>query len=220
MNIMPNTNLKIYDWVHMAQSYLYSAGLLCDAMVSSKRNIAGSFFPTMYLTKHGIEVFIKMAFVILDDELDRGHRHHDSKKLFEKLGASLTAKRTLIERGLSARLTAEQSLSQPDSGKIANLEVAIKILHNLARDIDHLLELVSKYRNCEIVVDKLSPVSVQDPQNDFFRFPDNTASIDIDYDRLLESLSVEDFQGIKSDIEWMYKTFNGLGFLLDIYKQS
>ena len=217
---MPNNDLKIYDWVYFAQSYVYSARLLCDQMTQNPQDITKIFIPTMYLLKHGIETFIKLVFIILNDELGDGHRIHDSRKLIKKMGDLIAPNITVIKVKLKQNLSAEQLSSSPDAGKIVDLKTAISSIPTLSADLNLLTQLVLKYYHCDIVRDKIVITSIEDTQNDFFRFPDNAIKVWVDYDSVLDALSVDDIRQIEADAVKLYDTFNNLGFLLSVYKHT
>ena len=142
---MPNENQKIYDWLDFAQSYLHSADLLFDTMIVNNREIMVTYIPAMYLLKHGAEVFIKMTFVILNDELGGDGKIHDARKLIEKMCELISSKSEKVKNGLVKNLADEKKSASPDKGRISDLKTAIADLPKLQVNLMELKQLVLKY---------------------------------------------------------------------------
>lgn len=214
---------KSYNWVLFSQSYLRLALLGCQELLDGKHkksyeltlglryNIEDLFIPIIYNTKHGIEIFIKTFKFILDEKLGKDDRNHNSLELFEAFKKEIRKNKDTIIKEIKAEFS-----KKPES---ANLEVADKDLNNIEAFLNSLSQIIEKYHHCEFLKNKISNnFEIEDHENTAFRYPENNLKITLDYGSILSELKREDIEEIKKDVTLLFKIFNDLGFIFDVYK--
>jgi hypothetical protein len=221
---MPNKNKEIYDWLHFAHSYLCMATLGCEEMMSHKYEEEGHssvykyknnfiFIPTLYNVKHGIEVFTKFLRVTFSEKLRKNDTHHDVHELFKVVKEDLLKN----EKKISEVINDELSKRPRD----VNLQMAKRDLQNFQTYLNDLEKLVWKYYSCQIIDEQIrTRFTIEDVSNTLFRYPENNVSIKIDYEDMFSSISETKAREIYDDTMKLIDAFNGLGFILDIYKQN
>lgn len=69
-----------------------------------------------------------------------------------------------------------------------------------------------KYYHCEFINNNKKIVNIYDRVNDIFRYPENKAEIKINLELIDDNL----IKSIHNDI---YRLFNDLGYMVDVYKK-
>lgn len=222
-----------FDWLKFAQSYLAIALLACDEMIENKYKqpfpdpdeeivkkyglkpklidkykIHVLYLPALYNTKHGIEVFIKTLKKILGT--DKVPKDHNAVESFEKL-------KGLVNEGHIQNVIEDAETKNPSD---SNLPVAKEDLKNIQKYIANIEKLVTKYQRCDFLKEKIdSDFEIEDGDNTAFRYPENSLKIQINYEKILLRITKKDVEAIRKDIEVLWKNFNGLGYILEIYSQ-
>jgi len=215
-------NKEVYDWLHFAQSYLKMGELGCAEIIGNKHiaaqlkagyspayTIHDLLIPTLYNTKHGIEVFLKSLRYTLSGKI---HPEHDIYSLFH-------TPREDVKKYKIFECLLQKSKENPNDFNL----ILIKNSSNL--DINGFFEkiepLVTKYYSCEFFLKKIGKTNLTftDKNNTLFRYPDNVATARLDYENFESGFSTNEIKDIESDIQLLSGYFNDLGYILDIYME-
>ncbi len=204
-------NNQCDDWLYFSQSYLQMAKLACQEIIEpkhNKRDGVKSFWsyypkdliiPILYNVKHGIEIFVKTISLIIDEEYDEGH---NIKELFGKL------KRKFKKVKL-----------QPckKGGNVITSET----IDDFPKKLKEIEKLVNEFYFVEILREKLDKnFVIHDKQNDIFRYPDNKASVKINWEVVLPKFNEKDIQSLKNKIDKLYELFNETGYIITILQKK
>ena len=194
-------------WLYYSQSYLEIAKLACMELLKSKHGkrglksqwkyqIGDLIIPIFYNTKHGIEIFIKTISLITSDKKEKGHDIH---KLFENL----------IQEFKKVKL---QPFEDSEGNKITQ-----EMIDNFQNNINKILELVDEFYTVGLLKSKIKgDFLILDTKNDIFRYPDNKASIRINWEEVLPKFTLKDIKELKVKIDEIYRLFNEIGFIITI----
>lgn len=200
-----------YQWLSFAQSYLLLAREACQELldsratkhskvVSSDWNLpyqpADLFIPIIFNVKHGIEIFLKTLCLVSGKEYIGDS--HDLYQLFEDLKAKIPVNLSPVN-DKDGNVVSEDEIKQfPD--RMSSLE-----------------KVILKYHHCEVLNGaNRRVINIYDRLNDVFRYPDNKATVEIDF-------AVIDAQTIENtlvDIDLIYTTLNSIGYMIEIYRKS
>jgi len=202
-----------YDWLAYSQSFLLLAKVACQELEDTREekhkkitrfdpqnfklfyNYEDLFISIVYNIKHGIEIFLKTLREILNLNLKYGH---DIKVLFEDFKDQLP--KTI----------------RPLKDKRGN-EIKKEDVDNIPGQLEELENLVIYYYSCKFIgKEGKEVVTIYDKENDVFRYPKNKPEIKIN----LESVDQKLISGLHEDIDKIYRIFNDLGYILDIYQQN
>jgi hypothetical protein len=213
-------NKEVYDWLHFAQAYLKMGELGCAEIIENK-HIAAQFevgyspaytihdllIPTLYNTKHGIEVFLKSLRYTLSGKI---HQEHNIHSLFQTLKED-TKRHKIFEYLI------QKSKENPDDFNLMLIKNASNLKIN--EFFEKIEPLVKKYYSCEFFLRKIGKTNLTftDKNNTLFRYPDNVATAKLDYQNFESGFTNNEIKDIKSDIQLLSEYFNDLGYILDIY---
>ena len=80
------------------------------------------------------------------------------------------------------------------------------------KDIDKLEELIIRYHQNNFLNKKFkNNFLMEDEQNDIFRYPDNKAKIELNFEEIFYQFKTNDFEEIKNDIKQFYNLFYDIG---------
>lgn len=196
-----------YDWLQFSQSYLHFAKLGCQELLDPKHNpmddanlpgrySAGLIVPIYYNIKHGIEIYIKTISLIVDEKYDEGHNVHE---LFSKLKLKLK----------------KVNLKPFEDGRGNN--ITQQNIDDFPENLDKIERLIEEFYTVNLLRTKLDKnFVIYDNQNDIFRYPDNKASIQIDWNAILPKFNEKNVSGIKKKIDDLYRLFSEMGYIINI----
>jgi hypothetical protein len=213
------------DWVHFSHNYLGIAILGCDEILNAKhyKNLLNVplhsyeyghhelFIAIIFNIKHGIEVFTKTLKIILADELNKSEKHHNIVELFKILQKEIK-KHNIINTII------EEQKKDPTNHE---LNFIIRDLDNIKERLLEVETIVKKYYKCDFLKDKLDSnlFTIEDIDNTTFKYPENSLKINIKYGEVLSKLSDSDIEEAREDAKKLYKNFNELGYVFDVYKK-
>lgn len=202
-----------YDWLSFAQNFLFISKISCEKMLEKDCYIIPLFLPTLYNIKHGIEVFIKSAMVLITEcELGKEDRKHSAVELFERL-------KIIINYELIKKVIEDAHKKNPDDNDFKN--ASKDFLPGLPQRIESLDKLVAKYQNCEIIKDKIGNYfEIDDEDNTAFRYPENNLKIKLNYDMILINIKTNDVVELLDDVKNICNNFNSLGYVLNVYSRA
>lgn len=200
-----------YQWLSFAQSYLLLAREACQELLDS-RTIKHSkavgvdwhlpyqpvdlFIPIIFNIKHGIEIFLKTLCLISGKKYIGDS--HDLYQLFNDL-------KTKIPINLS-----------PVNDKDGNV-VSEEEIRQFPDRMSTLEKLILKYHHCEILNGANKRViNIYDRLNDIFRYPDNKATVEIDF----TDIDGQTIENTLVDIDLIHTTLNRIGYMIEIYRKS
>jgi hypothetical protein len=151
------------------------------------------FVPIIFNVKHGLELFVKTLKIISTKNYKIGH---DVKVLFKDLKSSFPENIQTIKDSRGNEITQED-------------------IDKIPLSLDELEKLILKYYHCEFISDQ-KVVNIYDRENDVFRYPENKAEVKINLD-LVDENGIKEIHG---DIDKIYRLFNDIGYVLEIYKAN
>lgn len=199
--------IKKYDWVFFAQNYFLISRLACQELLSEREKKHGKssnpdvpyqpadlYVPILFNIKHGIEVFIKALGVFAYGEYEE---EHDIKTLFNN------AKKRISELNLTPRQEGFYD------------DVSQDKINATLRDLERIEKLVLYFFELDFLKQKLNSCFViNDTCNDVLRYPDNKASIRIDWGAVLNyRVQLTDIKEILAKSDNLYELFNETGHL-------
>lgn len=206
-----NSNNNKYDWAVFAYSFLLIAKLACQELLdkrSVKHNKATPLFNFPYKPgdlfisivfniKHGIEVFIKTLSIFAYGTYN--NKSHNIDNLFQ-----------------DAKLKILQLRLKPTKG--GGDEISQKDIDNLPDDLNKIEELVKYFFTLDFLKSKIGIYyKITDIQNDVFRYPDNSAAVQITWDSILDSqINEDDIKKLLEKLDQVYKLFSDSGYLFSI----
>lgn len=213
-------------WWRFSKSYLYMAKLGCQELLNDKSTSYkfdngvlklqyqpdDIFIAINYNAKHGIECFLKSIKLTYHDELERTDHHHDISTLFGFV------RKTIMKDIKKIKDEIEKELNKnPDD---IELQIAKRDADNFNSIFLSLESIVSKFYHCDVLKNKIeNDFIIEDIKNDFFRFPDNSLKIKLNYPAVLSRISSSDIKDIYDDITILTERFNSLAFMIAIYKK-
>lgn len=202
-----NDEIKKYDWAIFAQSYFLISRLACQELLITRKDKhsksselailyqpADLYVSILFNIKHGIEVFIKTLSVFAYGEYEEGH---DIKTLFSNAKDKISRlKLTPRQKGFY------DDVSQDD------IDASLK-------DLGQIEKLVLYFFELGFLKQKLGGnFVINDSLNDVLRYPDNKASIRIDWGTILIGrVHNHDIEEILAKLDELYELFNKLGHL-------
>jgi hypothetical protein len=95
----------------------------------------------------------------------------------------------------------------------SKIKIKLNKNHNIQSSIEELEKLIIKYHQNKFIDKKLkNNFSMEDEKNDVFRYPDNKAKIDLNFEKIFSQFKEKDFsEEIKNDIQQFYKLFYDIG---------
>ncbi|MFY9461832.1 MAG: hypothetical protein WAP51_01355 [Candidatus Sungiibacteriota bacterium] len=199
--------IKKYDWAIFAQSYFLISKLACQELLSKKaekhsksRSLDTAYQPAdlyvsiLFNIKHGIEVFIKTLGVFAYGEYEEGH---DIKTLFSNARGKIS-KLELIPRQKGFY----DDITQDD------IDASLK-------DMEQIEKLVLYFFELDFLKQKLGGnFVINDTLNDVLRYPDNKASIRIDWGTVLSfRVQPHDIEEVLTKLDDLSDLFNKAGHL-------
>ncbi|MCG2694815.1 hypothetical protein L6261_01905 [Candidatus Parcubacteria bacterium] len=175
-------DIKEKSWYIFVISFLINAKNECDFLINSKRlddNNKYLVISIVYNFKHGLEVFLKAFSRFLNEKIDKGDYGHDTKRLLDSFKNQINKKK----------------------GK-----TKLKNKKQTDKDINDLEKIIEKYNEIDFFKNYIKEsFSVYDTENTFFKYPEHSTKIIIDYSRLSNQVNREDLKKIKKDIETVLK---------------
>jgi len=202
-----NDKVRKYDWAIFAQSYFLIARLACQELLNTQnkkhsksrnRDIpytpADLFVAILFNVKHGIEVFIKTLSLFAYGEYREGH---DIRELFIEVKQKIS------------------KLNLTPSKPVYYDAVTKEDINNSLRDLDKIETFVSYFYTLDLLKSKIGQhYKIKDTQNDFLRYPDNKAEVQVDWGTVLSSGIAEiDIKEIFQKLENLSELFNKAGNL-------
>lgn len=201
----------MYDWLYFSQNYLKIAKLGCQELIEPKHskrggtknpwryNIEELIVPILYNTNHGIEIFIKTISLIIDGKYDEGH---NIKELFAKLKRKIN------------KLKLKPCKKNGD-------EITQEMIDDFPGNIKKIEKLINNFYSAEILSEKLGKnFVICDKQNDIFRYPENKASIKINWAEVLPEFEEEGIiKKLEKEIDELYKLFDETGYIIETLKR-
>ena len=200
------------NWLYFSQSYLQIAKLACQELIHpkhNKRSDVKSFWqyhteeliiPIFYNIKHGIEIFIKTLILIIDNKNnpDKPDAIHDIYKLFNGLKQKFK------------KLKLKPCVLEKD-------QITQKMIDNFPEDIDKIEKLIQEFYKVELLKSKIgNDFTIYDIQNDIFRYPNNKALIEVNWEETLPRFKKEEIEELKNNIKKLYNLFNSAGYIITI----
>lgn len=204
-----------YDWVVFAQSYFLIAKLACQELLNTEEKKhskvqgkdyfyqpADLFVSILFNIKHGTEVFVKALGIFAYEEYREGHDIH---QLF------IEVKQKISDRKIS-----------PPAEKKYYDSVTKEDVANSQKDLDDIEPLILYFYNLEVLKSKIGQhYSIKDTQNDFLRYPDNKAAVQVDWGTVLSSrIEVTDIKDMLGKLDELLELFNKVGYLYAILDRS
>jgi hypothetical protein len=201
-----------YDWAVFAYSFLLIAKLACQELLldegQKKHNKATPppntpykpadlFISIVFNIKHGIEVFIKtLGIFAYGTYNDNSHNIHS---LFED------AKTKISQLELKPIKTTGDTVSQKD-------------IDNLPEDLNKIEELIEYFFTLDFLKSKIGTYhKIIDIKNDVFRYPDNSATVQITWDSVLHNqINEDDIKKLLEKLDQVYKLFSDKGYLFSV----
>jgi hypothetical protein len=201
--------MKIQDlktsWFDFGMSYIYLADLACKDLLSNKPefDIKDLYISIVYNIKHGIEVNLKSLFVLLEEgKLSKRLEHHDQEKILDEL-LDVMGKRDIVN--LIGKLSEKH---KDDKDWIFKDK---KVSSTFLR----IFNLILKYYQCNFLKNKIgTDFVITDTSNTAFKYPQNTISIELDYQRILEKVTIDDVKELQLDILRLENTFISLWLVI------
>ena len=205
------------SWVLFAQGYLKSARLACNEILTQRSNPneenrhARESFHDHYYTEHllpsiifnvkqGIECWIKYLLIMMTDKQEWGH---DIESLYRKFCQKLMTRKWFI-------------ISQKE-GRGDRIDV--KEIKKRKYDTAPKLRSIIRFFARNHLASKKLRRSFPDKNNEFFRYPEDRNSRNLDYDLLLQKITREDLEKIRSYIDDLDRYFNDMGYFVSIEEQ-
>jgi len=203
-----------YDWAIFATSYLQLANLACQELLDNRANKHNKakvkpfnipykpqdlFVAILFNIKHGIEIFIKTLSIFAYGEYEEGHDIHDLFQAVKKKVKVL--KINPIKKG-------SNEIKQTD-------------IDSLYDDLDKMEELINYFYTLDLLKDKIGKhYTINDIQNDIFRYPDNKASVCLDWDAILDSqINDADIRQVQGKLDQIYKLFCKRGYFFAVLSE-
>ena len=209
-----NDKIKKYDWPIFAQSYFLIAKLACQELLSEREKKysksgkldtpyqpADLYVSILFNIKHGIEVFIKTLSVFAYGEYEEGH---DIKTLFSNAKEKIS-KLKLVPRQKGFYDDISQDY----------IDASLKGLEQIEKLILYFFEL-------DFLKQKLGDnFVINDTLNDVLRYPDNKASIRIDWGTILSArVQISDIKEVLIKLDDLYELFNKTGYLYAVLSRG
>lgn len=219
------------DWLLFSSSYLNLANLACKEVIEERhayysrdKKTEGKridffkkenlYIPTIYNMKHAIEIVIKTLNIVLSDELTSEAWSHNQKDIFSLLRKQIKpkdlqdAKNALIKR-------VENNINSDKDDGLENIKKRIINQYTSADEyIADLERLILKYQRCDFIRDKIKNFyTINDTENDAFRYPANGLVIELNYSEIIKNVTVDDFKDFRKDVEDIEKIFSTLDII-------
>ncbi len=206
---MPKVN-RVYEWIQFYGSYLAIAYLGCQELEDKKYKtpdnkeyeIEDLIIPVYFNLKHGIEIYIKTLHLVLDDKYDQGH---DIKILFSKLKTKIDNNKPNIKETTAPN---NYIVTKDDVEKFP------EYLNEIEDSINYFYEvglLQKKIKDNFLIYDEM---------NDIFRYPENKATIDIEWPAILKRFNSQDILEIKEQVKNLWALCNITGYILSVCSQN
>jgi predicted DNA-binding protein (UPF0251 family) len=173
----PTPTVKQENWYIFSKSFLNLAELGCKELLSREELSAQDLellIPIIYTIRHSIEIILKTLSVLLGDENTKVERIHKVDELIGKL-----KERPSTAKGLSPTKRKEWTSL-----------------------IEELSPFIKEYTEYTFLLPYLSATNVrlEDTENTFLKYPENSARLHIDYANLITNLTTADIQKVHNDI--------------------
>jgi hypothetical protein len=195
------------DWVIFSQSYLFLAKLGCQELIELNhkkyRNydyqVDDLFVPILFNIKHGIEIYIKTLCILLSNKYN--DKEHDINKLFEELEVKANAESGKLKPGAYEK----NIITQKD-------------IDDLPLNISEIKVLVSEFYTLNFLKNKIdNRFTIYDKKNDFLRYPDNKASVIVNWESIIPSIDIDcDIKKIKIKAEKLIDLFSKTGYIFKV----
>ena len=207
------------DWRIFSYSFLLLAKLACQELLDKRTNKHSKtteygppefslpytspdlFISILFNVKHGIEVIIKTISVFALGEYEEGHDIHI---LFQEVKRKIS--------GLNLKPALDNKWD-----KITPEDIA-----NLPDNLDKMESLINEFYTMDILKPKLEKnFYLRDVKNDIFRYPDNKASVQIDWGALLDGkINEVDIKNILNIIDQFYNLFGKTGYFFSVLSKN
>lgn len=210
---MKNVNVSNYkyDWAIFAYSYFNIASLACQELLvkreskhtkSKFEDIKIPYRPgDLYISivfniKHGIEVFIKTLGIFAYGQYDE---IHDIQRLFSDATQRIKKLKLKPQKSRTASITQEE-------------------IDELPKDLKEIEKLVEYFYTLNFLNAKVgSNYMFYDIRNDIFRYPDNNATVRIDWGAILNSqINIKDIEQLLGKLEEVNKLFSQSTYLFSV----
>jgi hypothetical protein len=184
----PSKLTKEANWSIFVQSYIKLSIIGCDQILSQKKFLNEDKFliiSILFNLKHALEIVIKTIDTRMNQEDHKVAFNHNSKEHIKKIVKAIKAK-------------------YPQNVTIE-------------KEINILSQFVQKYSSVQIMINYLSKenFTISDLENTFLKYPENSASIVIDYSKLITSVSIADIENIKNDLDRMQVNIKEIEKVID-----
>jgi ATP-dependent Lon protease len=161
-------------------SFLENAKNGCDSLIGCKRLDSHNkhlIVGIVYNFKHGLEIFLKAFSRSINEKIDKSDQIHDTKRLLENFKKQLSSSRLKKNR-----------------------------TDILKKEINKLEKIIEKYNEVDFLKIYLrDSFSVYDQENTFFKYPEHSVKMIINYSELVNNITKNDILIVKKDIENIIK---------------
>ncbi len=168
------------DWYIFTSAFFNLSKIGCENVLNSKftKNNKYLSLSIIFNLKHGLEVMLKAFNRNTNPEIDTTDKHHDIKMIFRDFKNSKSFK-----------------------NKVNKLKTT-----SLNKELSKLEKFVERYYGLDFINEYLKDsFKIKDKENTFFKYPENSAVIMVDYSTFLDHFTKTDIKNIKSDIEEIEK---------------
>lgn len=219
-------------WHYFVQNYLKIAELACLEMTGHKYTrynrlgknktvllaknrefkVNDLYISTIFSIKHAIEIAIKtLNGALIDDVPDYTH---DTKELMEILKKQI--KNVNVRKNIDTLLGdswPEDTMEEQEAAKFfKEIKSKVQALNDYLTKFE---VIANKYYHCEFLKDKIGDLFIiEDCDNTAFRYPSNSMSIQLDYEKITEKISDKDIEMILKDIHDLSWAFYAIDLAL------
>jgi len=185
-----------FDWVIFAQSYFYIARLACQELLDGKKEKHNrSLFNNIDLPYKTANLYIAILFNI----------KHGIEVFIKSLGILDVGE---YERGHDIHVLFQSFKKR----------MVVKLSQDDLRKMEQLIIYFYKPSFLKTKIKEFYEIT--DTENDIFRYPDNSAKIQLRWELIIDLFNSSDVQEIKNKLDELLKLFNKAGFEIENQKKS
>lgn len=196
--------------------YLELARLACLEMLNQKHDpnfsIENLYIPTVYNIKHAIEIVLKELRIVAEGSYSEGH---DSSKLLDDLERCISFKKINKAQREALSKLQKEPLPKEKEKRIERKQQEVFLKISPEKSFGKFKNLLLKYHKVEFLKGKIeNSYSIEDSQNDAFRYPTNSMSIQLNYEQISKRIKAEDIEQIRKDVDELTSVYLDFALML------